>query len=414
MMSIRTDTKGNVLKKGESQREKYYVYQYTDIHHKRRTIYARDLPELRLKEAEITRDLQDGLDVSLRAAMTLNDAFDRFFSDRTDLKHASRINYEYLYDHYVRHGFGKWKLATLCYSDFRAFYSSLAADYGLSKKTLLLIHSILNQVMKVAVRDNILRANPAEGVVQELSRKNGWEEGKRHALTPEQQNAFLTYATAHPEFAVFLPLFVFLLGTGCRIGEALGLQWEEDINFDTRTIFVSHSLQYRKLASGRTGHYMSTPKTASGRRTIPMISQVRDALLSEKLRQEEMIQSKKQYRQPAVDGYRNFVFTNKRGGLYRATDINRVIKRIVQAYNKEETLAAAKEQRKPNLLPDISCHHFRHTFCSRLCENETNLKIIQDIMGHASITTTMNRYAEATERKKAEKLFHLENKIIIM
>ena len=46
----------------------------------------------------------------------------------------------------------------------------------------------------------------------------------------------------------------------------------------------------------------------------------------------------------------------------------------------------------------------RHTFCSRLCENETNIKVIQDVMGHASIETTMNIYAEVTNEKKKEAL----------
>ena len=49
----------------------------------------------------------------------------------------------------------------------------------------------------------------------------------------------------------------------------------------------------------------------------------------------------------------------------------------------------------------------RHTFCTRLCERETNLKIIQSIMGHKDIQTTMDIYAEATEEKKQETFEHL-------
>ena len=65
-------------------------------------------------------------------------------------------------------------------------------------------------------------------------------------------------------------------------------------------------------------------------------------------------------------------------------------------------LKAKKEKREPVLLPDFSCHHLRHTFCTRLCENETNLKVIQSIMGHKNIETTLDVYAEATDRKKQE------------
>lgn len=413
-MSTRKDSKGRVLQKGESQRGNYYIYQYTDIHKRRRVIYAKDLPELRVKKKEILLDIQDGLDVAQRATLTLNDAFDRYFAGRTDLKHSSRINYKYLYDHYVRSGFGRWKLASLSYSDFRSFYLSLAVDFGLSKKTLFLIHSILNQVMKVAVRDNILRMNPAEGVIHELSKKNGWEENKRHALTPEQQSAFLKHAMSKSEFEPIVPLLVLLLGTGLRIGEALGLRWDKDVDFSSRTITVSHSLQYRKLDSGKTGYYISTPKTSSGKRTIPMLSQVETLLQKEQQRQEHFQNKFPSYQKPIVDGYTDFVFTNHQGELYHSTTVNRVIKNIIKSYNLEEETLAAAENRVPVLLPDFSCHHLRHTFCSRLCENETNLKIIQDIMGHASITTTMNRYAELTERKKAESMLTLEKKIMIL
>lgn len=54
------------------------------------------------------------------------------------------------------------------------------------------------------------------------------------------------------------------------------------------------------------------------------------------------------------------------------------------------------------ILPDFSCHHLRHTFATRLCEAESNLKVIQAVMGHRNIETTMDIYAEATERRKQE------------
>ena len=409
-MTSRKDTKGRALQKGESQRSDYYIYQYTDIHRKRRVIYAKDLPELREKEQELQRDIQDKLDIGQRATLTLNEAFDRYFATRTDLKHSTRVNYEYLYGHYVRPGFGTWKLASLCYSDFKAFYLSLATDYKLSKKTLFLIHSIINQVMKVAVRDNIIRQNPAEGVIRELAKRYGWTENKRHALTPEEQQIFLSYAMKHAEFEEFVPLLIVLIGTGCRIGEALGLRWEVDVDFEKEIISISHSLQYRKLDSGKTGYYMSTPKTLAGHRTIPMISQVKEALLTQQKTQPSDIS----FQQPVVDGYTNFVFLRPNGDLYHSTTVNRAIRRIITHYNEEESAKATLEKRLPVLLPMISCHHLRHTFCSRLCENETNLKIIQDIMGHANIATTMNRYAEANERKKAEHMHSLESKIMIM
>ena len=55
-------------------------------------------------------------------------------------------------------------------------------------------------------------------------------------------------------------------------------------------------------------------------------------------------------------------------------------------------------------------HHLRHTFCTRFCEQETNIKVIQSIMGHANIETTMDIYAEVTDMKKVESMKHLSEK----
>ena len=90
-----------------------------------------------------------------------------------------------------------------------------------------------------------------------------------------------------------------------------------------------------------------------------------------------------------------------------AQSVNRAIKRISPSYNATEEVEARKEHREPVLLPNFSAHNLRHTFCTRLCERETNLKVIQSIMGHKDIQTTMDIYAEATEEKKQETFEHL-------
>ena len=63
---------------------------------------------------------------------------------------------------------------------------------------------------------------------------------------------------------------------------------------------------------------------------------------------------------------------------------------------------AKKEGREPVIIPDFSCHITRHTFCTRLCENETNVKVIQSVMGHKDIQTTLDIYAEVSEKKKKD------------
>lgn len=71
------------------------------------------------------------------------------------------------------------------------------------------------------------------------------------------------------------------------------------------------------------------------------------------------------------------------------------------------------EGREPTLIRHFSAHNLRHTFCTRYCEVESNIKAIQEIMGHADIETTMNIYAEATKEVKKQSFANLEGKIKI-
>lgn len=102
----------------------------------------------------------------------------------------------------------------------------------------------------------------------------------------------------------------------------------------------------------------------------------------------------------------HFIFTNRFGNPHNPAAVNRAIKRIVDAHNAEEEIKAKKQKREPVILPRFSCHIFRHTFASRFCENETNVKVIQEVMGHADVSTTMNIYADegisGTNTKKRE------------
>lgn len=69
--------------------------------------------------------------------------------------------------------------------------------------------------------------------------------------------------------------------------------------------------------------------------------------------------------------------------------------------------------REPVLIPPFSCHNLRNTFCTRYCEKETNLRVIQEIMGHRDISTTLEIYAEATKDIIVKSFEDLEGKFEI-
>ena len=247
----------------------------------------------------------------------------------------------------------------------------------------------------VALMDYYINDAEIDGVLSDIKKGSPREGHKKQALTETQQAAFMQFVANSVRYRQWGPLFAVMLGTGCRVGEIIGLRWE-DCDFAEETISINHSLLYRqKEPRGACEFMVSTPKTETGIRVIPMATEVKRALEQERQFQTEVC--------PAniiIDGYSNFIFTSQTGGVLSPHTVNRAIERIRTAYNSQETELANQEQREPQLLPHFSAHTLRHTFCARFCEHETNLKVIQEIMGRASITTTMDVYNHVTLEQK--------------
>lgn len=410
MAKARKDLRGRALRKGETQRasDKRYVYTYTDPLGRRKYVYARDLATLREKEKELMKNQLDGLDLYVAGRATINNVFDRYMAIKHNLRDSTRSNYLYTYNHFVRDNFGMKLIASIKFSDVLQYYNHLLHEEDLSLGTLDTIHCLLHPTFQLAVRDQVIRNNPTDGVMKEISKQSGKNRGVRHALTIEQQRAFMEYVANHPVYYHWWSLFTVLLGTGCRIGEALGLRWE-DLDFENRIISINHSLVYYPTAKERKSVMrIVKPKTEAGIRTIPMLDVVYDAFQMELEEQEET-----GFNTDEIDGMTGFVFKNRYGGVPNYNTVNQAIKRIINSHNADEVILAKREKREPVIIPNFSCHHFRHTFATRLCEVESNLKVIQSIMGHRNIETTMDVYAEATDRKKKESMDNLSAKLDI-
>lgn len=408
MAATRKDSRGYALRTGECQRaDGRYSYSYTDKMGKRHSIYTRSLVDLRTRERKLIRDMEDGIDPLQAERITVNQLFDRYISQKYDLKPTTKSHYNYIYNHFIRDSFGRRRVSDIRYTDVKKYYYSIIIEQKMKACTLENVHTLLHPSFQMAVRDGVIRNNPTDGIMGEIKKSRVWDKGKRRSLTIPEQKAFMTFLYESRDFMGWRSVVTILLGTGMRIGECLGLRWE-DLDFNKRTISINHSMVYRNIDGEGSKRHISTPKTLAGTRTIPMLQEVYDAFL-----EEYQLQSITGFCRALVDGYSGFVFANAAGQLTIPEDVNRGIHRIHEAYNKEEIAKAKKEKREPFLLPDFSAHHLRHTFCTRFCENETNLKVIQSIMGHSDITTTMDIYADVTEEKKQEVIYNMENKILV-
>ena len=400
-MKNRKDKQGRRLEKGEMQRSEdlLYIYKYVDVLGKTKRIYAKTLQELREKEQQIKRDQMDGLDVYVAGDADLNYVFDRYISTKTELRKTTMTNYMYMYDKFVRDSFGKLKVRSIVFSQVVAFYKQLHDVQGLEYATVDTINTMLHPAFDMAVRDNIIRNNPSYGAMKDIKKKFGKNKGIRNALTAEQQKAFLTYVRESKVHWRWDNLFTVLFGTGLRISECVGLRWE-DIDLDNKIINVNHQAVY---FARKPPHFeISLPKTDQGIRVVPMMPKVYEAFKSE-----YEWQSEHGFCTSEIDGMSGFIFCNRFGTIHIPQTINRAIHRIVDNYNAEEEVNAKKEKREPVLIPQFSCHTCRHTFCSRLCEVETNIKKIQMIMGHKDISTTMDIYAEVSDASKTESIENL-------
>ena len=185
-----------------------------------------------------------------------------------------------------------------------------------------------------------------------------------------------------------------------RIAELCALQWE-NVDFEKNEITIEHSLAYfphkaeeptdpkEKLTYKSCYYEMHEPKTKAGKRTIPMFKFVRECLLAEKKRQEDYGIKCSIH----VQGYSNFVFLNRYNRPYEPPNLPTALKRQIRhcnMYNEDHGKTDV-------LVPNVTCHAFRHTFACRLIEGCIHPIVVQKMMGHEDVSTLMNIYVECQD-----------------
>jgi integrase len=109
-----------------------------------------------------------------------------------------------------------------------------------------------------------------------------------------------------------------------------------------------------------------------------------------------------------VDGYTDFIFINRFGNVQHQGTLNKALRRIIRDCNEYQLEKGGKN---PVLLPKFSCHSLRHTFTTRLVEADVNIKVVQNVLGHADFKTTMDIYTDVTKELKQREFDDLEKKL---
>ena len=403
-MAKRYDSRHRLLRTGESERvDGYYTYRWTSRSGKRNSVTAGTLEELREKEDEIQRDVSDGIRADAKN-VTLNTLYDLWKELKVNLKHNTFSNYCYMYDQFVADNIGMLPVTKLKRSDIKAFYNMLADTRGLKIATIDNIHTVIHQILQLAVEDNYIRRNISDNLLKELKSSHHYEDSHRRALTLPEQELFMEFLSKeNSQYYHWLPIFTVMLGTGMRVGEITGLRWN-DIDLKSGMIDVNHTLVYYKHRDENGCYFdIHSPKTKAGVRQIPMTEEVKNAFLLEKKMQDLAgIQSK-----VTIDGYHNFIFVNRFGNVQNQGTLNRALRRIIRDCNDEQLL----KKKNPVLLPNFSCHSLRHTFTTRLVEAGVNIKVIQNLCGHSRSDVTLDIYTTVTKELKQSEFDDFQKKL---
>lgn len=403
-MAKRLDKRHRVLRKGEIQRvDGYYVYRWTTRNGKRHSVTASTLEELREKEEAILKDKLDGIRAEAQN-VTVNDIFELWRNMKRGLKDNTFQNYCYMYETFMRNEIGRLRIQTLKKSDIKRFYNLLVDQRNLKISTVDGIHTVLHQILTVAVEDGYIRTNVSDNVMKELKQSHNTDSDRRKALTIPEQDLFLQYLKSEKtRYHHWYTIFAVMVGTGMRVGEVTGLRWC-DIDLEDGIIDVNHTLVYYNHAKNGCYFNVHTPKTTAGNRKIPMLNYVKEAFQEEKRYQESNdIRCK-----VTIDGYTDFIFVNRFGAAQHQGTLNKALRRIIRDCNDEQF---KKNESNPVLLPRFSCHSLRHTFTTRLVEEGINVKVVQDVLGHKDVKTTLDIYTDVTKELKKKEFEILQKRM---
>jgi site-specific recombinase XerD len=325
----------------------------------RRSFYARTRRDVVRRLSEARWALGQGLAVSARTTSLRVYLQHWLLVCRTRLRPMTLVTYS----RDVRRltvVFGEVPLRQLTPGLIQSAYASLLED-GFSKRSVEQTHAVLHRALDQAMHWGLTTRNAAELVSPPRSVRR-----EMTALSGDQLQQLLQVTIG----SQWNPLWVLLGTSGLRLGEALGLHWQ-DIDLAGRRLAVRCALQRQR---GR-GLVLVPPKTPRSRRTIYLSELAQSALKEQRQRQWDRRSSAKRWTDSGL------AFTNRTGGGLEQGVVGRA---LVQA------LADAG-------LPRVRVHDLRHTTASVLLAAGTHPKVVQDLLGHSTITLTLDTYSHLTQ-----------------
>jgi len=352
----RGNGEGSITKRKDGRWMARYTVQ-TAKGPRRKHIYGRTRQEVAEKLSKAVSERVGGL-VFDGDHETLEAYLQRWIDEvlRGTVKQPTLENYAYIARLHIIPELGRVRLRALKSRDVRRLYRE-KLDAGLSPRTVQIIHTVLRKALQQAVRDDVLPRNVCDAVTAPRKTKK-----EMQPLTPEQAKRLLE--NVHEDR--LRALYVLAVTAGLREGELLGLRWE-DVDLERKLLHVR-----RQLTRTRDGLSFTAPKRGKAR----VVRLTDMAIAALKIHREA--QNEERARAGSLWEETSLVFTSTIG---TPVDVGNLTYRSFRPLLKSAD------------LPRIRFHDLRHTCATLLLSKGTHPKIVQEMLGHANISMTMDTYS---------------------
>lgn len=342
-----------------------------------RTFTAKTQKEVAQKLKAATAALDDGT-YTAPSKMTVSQWLDIWTAEYLGgVKPATVASYKTIKDTHLKPGLGATKLEALNAHTIQGFYNGLVDPQRggtVSAKTVKNIHGVLHKAMQQAVSNGYIRFNPTEACTLPRIEKK-----EIQPLDETQITAFLKAIRGHR----FENLYTVTLFTGLREGEVLGLMWD-CVDLDKGTLLINKQLQ---LSRGSGGEYVLVPTKNSKGRSITL-----PPFIVATLRKERRSQLENKLRYGECWSNSGFVFTDELGCHLKHSTVYKNFKVITRELG----------------LPAARFHDLRHSYAVASIRSGDDIKTVQENLGHATASFTLDVYGHVTEQMKKESAARME------
>ncbi len=369
-MGKRSNGEGTIFKRKDGR----WCGAYFDEQYNRHYVYGKTQTEAKkkLKEKQNSRTIKNKSYMFQEWVLEYLQKY-----KKNDLKITTYNSYLDIYRKHINGSqLGKIKLEDVKASDLQQYYNGKIKD-GYSSKSVRAIEVVLNGALDRAFKFRMIADNP--NAFTAILKKEKFE---ATVLTMEEVKK-ITEETKEEEL---YPIIVTTVYTGMRKGEVMALKWE-NVDFKERKIYIRNSLcRVKDELPDEKGRYCATyqvlePKTKKSIRTIPMLDEVYAALMEQKRRQDA---EKEIYKDIYED--QGFVFADQTGNYLPQRPFMDKYHQFLDKYG----------------ITDIRFHDLRHTFATILIESDVSIKLVQELLGHSTITTSMDIYTHVSDKKKEQ------------